>query len=156
MKYIFLIAFLVLVSSLAVAAQQTPPLQINGIEVETTKAKVIQKLGKPSSSRKKTDGNECRGDLLRLRYPGLIIELEDGNSNKKTVIATATVTSSKWSVSGIKISASVSEVQKKFGDGESGKKNGLDYLRYYPGDGYADFIFQKGKLVRIYWEFNFC
>ncbi len=155
MKQLFLILSTVFALSLAVAAQETIALDVNGVEVETTKAEVIQKLGKPASS-KKVEGNECQGSLRKLLYPGLILELEDGNLNEKIVVATATITSPKWSFSGIRIGASVSEVQKKFGISESERKEGLDYLSYTIGDGYADFVFQKGKLVKINWEFNFC
>jgi len=150
MKQLFLISFFILAFSFTAAAQQTIALDINGVEIETTEAEVIKKLGKPSS-RKSGAGNECQGNLLRLRYPGLIIELEDSG-----VVAAATVTSPKWSFSGIRIGASVSEVQKKFGISKSERKKGLDYLYYGIGDGGAEFVFRKGKLVKIYWEFNFC
>ncbi len=150
MKQFFSILFVAFALSLTASAQENIALQINGVEIETTEAEVIQKLGKPSS-RKKVTGHECQGSLLRLRYPGLIMELEDSG-----VVAAATVTSSKWSFSGIHIGASVSEVQKKFGISKSERKKGLDYLGYIFGDGYADFVFQKDKLVKIYWEFNFC
>jgi hypothetical protein len=143
--------FTVFTLSLSVSAQQTIALDVNGVEIETTEAEVIKKLGKPSS-RKSGAGNECQqGNLLILRYPGLIIELEDSG-----VVAAATVTSPKWSFSGIRIGASVSEVQKKFGISKSERKKGLDYLHCGIGDGSAEFIFQKGKLIKIYWEFNFC
>lgn len=89
-----------------------------------------------------------------LRYPGLIIELE--NSDGTSVVAEATVTSPKWSFSGINIGASVSEVQKKFGISESERKKVFDYLHYTVGDGFAELVFREGKLVKIYWEFNFC
>ena len=141
--------------SLTASAQKTIALDVNGVEIVTTKAEVNQKLGKPASS-KKFEGNECQGSLLRLSYPGLVIELEDGNSDEKVIVATATVTSPKWSFSGIHIGASVSEVQKKFGNSKSERKKGLDHLHYIIGDGFAEFIFRKGKLVKIYWEFNFC
>jgi hypothetical protein len=152
MKQLFLISFFIIAFSFTTAAQQTIALDVNGVEIVTTEAEVIQKLGKPSS-RKRGAGNECQGSLLILRYPGLIIEL---NSGRSSVVAAATVTSPKWSFSGIRIGASVSEVQKKFGISKSERKKGLDYLYYTIGDGYAEFIFQKGKLVKIYWEFNFC
>ena len=155
MKQIFSILFVAFALSLTALAQENIDLQINGVEIETTEAEVIQKLGKPSS-RKKVTGDECQGSLLRLLYPGLILTLEDGNSDEKVVVATAAVTSPKWFFSGIYIGASISEVQKKFGISKSERKKGLDYLYYTIGDGGAEFIFQKGKLVKIYWEFNFC
>src|SRR4028119_1982378 len=91
--------------SLAVLAQEMSGLQFNGVEIATTEAEVIQKLGKPSS-RKRSAGNECQGSLLKLRYPGLMIEIE--SSGGTSVVAAATVTSPKRSVSGIRIGASVS------------------------------------------------
>ena len=151
MKQLFLVLLAVFALSLAASAQENIELDVNGVKIEATEAEVIQKLGKPSS-RKKAAGSEChQGSLLILRYSGLIIELESLG-----VVAAATVTSPKWSFSGIRIGASISEVQKKFGISESERKKGLDYLYYTIGDGGAELIFQKGKLVKIHWEFNFC
>lgn len=142
--------------SAAVSAQQTIDLRFNNIEIATTEAKVIQTLGKPSS-REKGGVVPCSNNtdfFLLLRYSGLVLELE--NSGGTSVVATATVTSPKWSVSGIRIGESIGEVKKKLKFGGSRREKGLHYLIYYNGDGSAEFIFQKGKLVKIYWEFNFC
>lgn len=66
--------------SLAVSAQEMTGLQFNGVEIATTEAEVIQKLGKPSS-RKRSAGNECQGSLLKLRRPGLMIKIETFGRN---------------------------------------------------------------------------
>lgn len=155
MKQFFSILFVAFALSLTASAQQTIALDINGVEIETTEAEVIQKLGKPSSRKRGVSNNECRGGSpMILRYPGLIIDLDI--TDESGVVAAATVTSPKWFFSGINIGASISEVQKKFGISESERKKGLDYLYYAVSDGFAEFIFRKGKLVKIYWEFNFC
>lgn len=158
MKRMFLILLAVFALSPAISAQdEDGNLQFNGIKILTSKAEVIRKLGKPLSSSKITDAeNECRGDLLRLRYSGLTLELEGDEADGKSVIATAVVTSSKWSVSGVRIGESIGEVKKKLKFGGARKEKGLDYLIYYSGDGAAEFIFRKDKLVKIDWEFNFC
>lgn len=155
MKQLFSVLLAVFALSLTVSAQENIELNINGVKIETTEAQVIQKLGKPSSRKKGANNSECRGgNAVILRYPGLLIELE--TSDGTAVIAVATVTLPKWSFSGIKIGASVSEVQKKLGSSELERKKDLGYLYYGVGDGGAKLVFQKGRLVKIHWEFNFC
>jgi hypothetical protein len=131
-------------------------LQVNGVGIGATEATVVQKLGKPSS-RKKGGIVPCyAGDvLLTLRYPGLVLELSDDLDGKLTVF-TATVTSPKWSVSGIHIGASVEDVRKKFGNGKLTNEEGLEYLSYYITDGYANFVFRNNKLIEVNWELNLC
>ena len=154
MKQLFLVLFTVFALSLAVSAQETIEFDVNGVKIETTEAEVIQKLGKPLSRKKGVSNNECRGgSQVILHYPGLVFDLD---IKDKSGVAATTVTSPKWSFSGIRIGASISEVEKKFGDGKAERKKGLDYLNYIVGDGFAEFVFQKGNLVKIYWEFNFC
>ena len=55
------------------------------------------------------------------------------------------ITSNKWSVSGLHIGARQREIVKKFGAGP-----------YFIKDGYANFQYQRGRLVKMEWEFNFC
>ena len=156
MKRLFLIYFIMLASLLAVSAQQTIDLQINGVGIGATEAAVVQKLGKPSSKKKGGIVPCYNGDtLLTLRYPGLVLELTEDLSGNFFVFTT-TVTSPKWSVSGINIGANVNEVQKKFGNGKIMKEEGLEYLSYYITDGYANFVFKKKKLIKIDWELNLC
>jgi hypothetical protein len=156
MKRFFLILFVAFVLSLPAPAQ-TIDLQVGGVEIGTTYPTVIQKLGKPVS-KKKGGIVPCGSNdetLLTLRYRGLALELTEGLSGKFFVF-TAKVTSPKWSVSGIRVGASVEDVKKKFGSGELTKEKGLEYLSYYITDGYANFVFQNNKLVKVDWELNLC
>jgi len=155
MKQLFFILFVAFALSITASAQRID-LQVNGVEVGATEAIVVQKLGKPSS-RKKGGIVPCHDGetLLTLRYPGLVLELaEDINGN--FTVFTVTVTSPKWSVSGISVGASVEDVRKKFGSGKLTKEKGLVYLSYYITDGYANFVFQNNKLVKVDWELNLC
>jgi len=156
MKRFFFILFVAFVLSLTASAQETIDLQISGVEIGATETTVVQKLGKPSS-RKKGGIVPCHDGemLLTWRYPGLTLEFWE-NLDGKFIVFTATVTSPKWSVSGINIGASVADVRRKFGDSDLTKEKGLDYLSYYITDGYANFVFKKNKLIKIDWEVNMC
>ena len=155
MKHFFSILFIAFALSITASAQEIIDLQVNGVGIGATDTEVILKLGKPTS-RKKGRMNECvGGEPLTLRYPGLVLELSEDMDDKFTVL-TVTVTSPKWSVSGISIGASVNQVRKKFGDSKLTKEKGLEYLNYSISDGYANFVFRKKTLVEIYWELNLC
>lgn len=64
MKQFFSILFVALALSLTASAQENIALQINGVEIETTEAEVIQKLGKPSS-RKRGANNSSVVEAVR-------------------------------------------------------------------------------------------
>ena len=132
-------------------------LQIKGIYIENSYYKdVLRQFGKPLSS-KKRGTNPCGGTKLTLRYPGLIINLDPDENEQNFFVVFAEITSPEWEVSGIRIGASLEDVQAKFGkSSELSKESGLETIWYYAGDGGADFYFRKNKLVKITWEMNLC
>lgn len=154
-KLLFFILFNILALSFTASAQ-TINLQVKGVEIGTSYSTVVQKLGKPSSSKKGGIVPCGEGDtLLTLHYPGLVLELYK-NGEQNFSVFSMEVTSPKWSVSGIRIGAGVKDVKAKLGPSKLSKDEGLDNLNYFITDGYANFYFQNKKLVRVEWEFNFC
>ena len=156
MKHLFLISFLVFALSLAVSAQETIDLQVNGVGVYTTEATVIKKLGKPLS-RKKGDFPCDEGGAIILRYKGLIIRLIEANNEKGFIVGSVSVTSANRSVSSVKIGTGIKDIQTRFGQSEAEtEKSGLKKLSYGMTEGFAYFYFRNNKLVKVYWEFNIC
>lgn len=157
MKQLFLISFVIFASFFAVSAQQMIDLQVNGVKIATPYSVVVQKLGKPSSKKKGgTFPCDNNGEMLTLRYQGLVIKLIEANDGTGYFVGAINITSAKWSASGINIGATVKEVRDRFGNSELTKKLGLKNLSYGMGEGFADFYFRNGKLVKINWEFNIC
>jgi hypothetical protein len=154
--FLLSILFVFLVFPVTIFAQ-TLDLKVKGIGVGTSYSTVLKKLGKPLSSKKHGSFPCDNGNsMLTLRYSGLVIKLIQDNNNQYFV-ASMEVTSPKWAASGIKIGASIREVQKRFGQNNNlSKERGLENLQYFNGDGYADFYFRNNKLTKVVWELNAC
>ena len=156
MKRFFFILFVALALPLTASAQ-TIDLQVNGVGVATPYSIVLQKLGKPLSKKKGGTFPCDNGEMLTLRYQGLIVKLIEANDGTGFIVGSVDVTSPKWSISGINVGASTKDVQTKFGQlEEKTKKSGLENLSYGMAEGFANFYFRNNKLVKISWEFNIC
>ncbi len=132
-------------------------MQINGVGVYTPYSTVIQKLGKPLSEKKDGEFPCENGETLTLRYKGLIVRLIEANDGTGFFVGSISVTSAKWSISGVNIGASIKDIQTKFGQSKvETKESGLKNLSYGMAEGFADFYFRNNKLVEVYWEFNIC
>lgn len=136
-------------------------LKVKDVEIGTKYSDVLKKLGKPSSKKKGKDFPCDDGEILILKYKGLVLELLKNYEDNTFFVASTTVISDKWSVSdanvgSINVGASIKEVKEKFGDKEFYNEEGFDILGYYNIDGYANFYFKDGKVVKIRWELNVC
>ena len=136
---------------------QTIELDVNGVNIGSSYAAIIEKLGRPSSVKKGgivpcSDGS----DRIILRYPGLVLMLETNESGENFGVYDIKVTSNKWSVSGLKIGTSKNGLLTKFGGGREVQENGNPYLAYFITDGYARFRFKHNRLTEAAWELNFC
>ncbi|MDQ3633805.1 MAG: hypothetical protein M3405_04755 [Acidobacteriota bacterium] len=152
---VFILAMLFVLSS-ALSAQ-TIDLDVKGVKIGTHRSEVIEKLGKPSSS--KIGGSlPCDTDpVLNLRYPGLVLRLLESNEGKEFFVAEIEITSSNWTVaSDINIGTTKKKVIKKFGFREVYKELDLEYLEYPMKVGSAEFSFKKDKLAKIAWAINPC
>ena len=65
------------------------------------------------------------------------------------------ITSPGWLVSGVRIGAGLKAVKAKF-SGKVSKEKGFEIYSGFIAEGYSNFFFRKGKLVKITAEFNFC
>lgn len=156
MKQLFLIAFIILISSFAASAQETIDLQVNGVGVYAAEATVIKKLGKPLS-RKKGDFPCDEGGATILRYKGLTISLIEANDGTGFIVGSINVTSANWSISNVSVGADIKDIQKRFGQSETETEmSGLKKLSYGMAEGFAYFYFRNNKLIKVYWEFNIC
>lgn len=156
MKTFLLSIFFILTAISANSSAQTINLKLSGIDIGTPRAKVLKTLGKPLSSIKRGEFPCDNGPMLTLRYSGLTLKMLESNDGKDFIVGNVIVTSNKWSVSGIKIGASVNDVKNKFGNKDLRKEEGFDALSYLINDGYAAFFFKKNKLIKIAWELNVC
>jgi len=151
--FILIIAFALSLT----ASAQTIDLQVKGVEIATPYSTVIQKLGKPLSKKKGGTFPCDNSDMLTLRYKGLIVRLIEANDGTGFIVGSVSITSAKWSISGVNIGASIKDIQTRFGQSEvETKKSGLENLSYGMAEGFANFYFRNNKLVKVSWEFNIC
>jgi hypothetical protein len=156
MKQLLFLVLIVFFALPFTTSAQTIDLQINGVQIATPYSTVIQKLGKPLSKNKGGTFPCDSGEVLTLRYPGLIIKFIEANDETGFIVGSVDVVSPKWSVSGISVGASIKKVRAKFGFSESTKEEGFANLSYGMAEGFANFYFRNKKLVKISWEFNVC
>jgi len=151
--FILIIAFALSLT----ASAQTIDLQVKGVEIATPYSTVIQKLGKPLSEKKGGEFPCDNSDMLTLRYKGLIVRLIEANDGTGFIVGSVSITSAKWSISGVNIGASIKDIQTRFGQSEvETKESGLENLSYGMAEGFANFYFRNNKLVKVSWEFNIC
>jgi len=156
MKKILLLTLFFLIAFTVDISAQMVELNLNGISIGTTRKDVFKKLGKPLSSKINGEFPCNNGKKLVTKYSGLTFEMIADESETDFFVANVIVTSEKWTVSGIRIGASLEEVKDKFGNKKVRKEEGFDVLSYPNAEGYANFFFKKNKLVKISWELNVC
>jgi hypothetical protein len=153
MKILYLL-FCILLLSLAVSAQ-TNNINIKGVEVGISYSTVIKKLGKPISGKKGGSFPCDNGKMLSVYYKGLNLKFIESYPKKHFFVASVEITSSKWSVSGIKIGASLKEVKTKFA-GKLRKDGRFEVFGGFIKDGFSYFFFLNNRLVKIVSELNVC
>jgi hypothetical protein len=156
MKQLVFLFLIVLFALPFTTLAQTIDLQVNGVGTTAQYSVVLEKLGKPLSKKKGGVFPCDNGEMLTLRYQGLIVRLIEANDGTGFIVGSIDVTSPKWSVSNINVGASMKDVQAKFGQSDKTKKSGLENLSYGMAEGFANFYFRNNKLVKISWGFNIC
>ena len=137
-------------------------LKVNGLALGSTYAATVQKLGKPTSdvTTRKTD--ECTGSRTRiLTYPGLKVELIEGDRKNDFTIFSFDVTSGAWNVSGVKIGDTPEAIEKLFGkSGRTIEKERTGPRWFYEmkeeAPGGSNFYFRGGKVFRISSTYEMC
>lgn len=153
----------VLVLAGALFGQVDPgKLKFNGVGLGSTYGQVVKALGKPSSEAKPRN-EECIGGREKsATYPGASFSFMD--EGKKTFkVMSFEVTSTKYSVSGIKIGDSQLTVRRvlgtKFKSG-AGDVAGTTEWTYeisdQEGPGWTTVTFKKGKVVSIGSSYTVC
>lgn len=157
MKRFLFFVLLVFFTLPTVASAQTINLKVKGVDIGAKYQTVLRQLGKPLSSRK-GGTNSCGNTNLVLRYSGLTITFDDDGDGQNFIVVFIEITSPEWKVApGISVGASLTDVQRKFGQTEKPtKEKGLENLSYFVTDGYANFYFRNKKLVKVNWELNLC
>ena len=131
--------------------------KVNGLGLGTPYKQIIAKFGKPTSDRiNKVD--ECIGDRTRtLRYPGMMIELDEQNGAFSAY--SFEITSPKYDISGVKIGDTPATVQRRFGTKKRTVENPGPRWFYDMTDeapGGTNFYFRKGRLVKISFTWLMC
>jgi hypothetical protein len=158
MKRTLAILFVLIVAAGNSFGQQFIRVKTKGIEVGTSKANVLRRIGRPVSIRKGAE-YPCAVRSVDMRYGGLLLEMlesELDGEKGKLFVARMTITSRKWVVNGIRIGASASAVRTRFGAASWYKDRLGQFLGYNIGDGSANFYFSRGRLVKIVSELNAC
>lgn len=131
--------------------------KINGAGLGTPHTTVKKKLGKPVTD-VLGDAGECFASKMRTyTYSGLTLELHEETSDipDRFYIANMSVTSARWTVSGVRVGSTTAAIRRKFGKGtvSKGDAPGETVLAYHltetEGPGNLNFYIRKGKVVRI-------
>jgi hypothetical protein len=136
-------------------------LKVNGLALGATYAATVKAFGKPLRDVTSRRIDECIGSRTRtLTYPGLKVELVEGERNAFTVFGFE-VTSAKWDVSGIKIGDPSAVIQKRFGTtGRTVDKDRNGPIWFYEmtdeNPGGSNFYFRNGKLIKVNTGFEMC
>lgn len=149
-----------LILAASIYAQTTNPakLKINGIGLDSTFAQVTKALGKPKKDGKATR-EECIGGREKtVDFDGATFYFMDGDSkNKKTFeVKSFEITSSKYSVSGIKIGDTEHNVRRHLGTKftkTDDPETGTDIWTYdFPesgNPGSTSIYISRGKVTKI-------
>ena len=144
----------------SISAQTTDPskLKINGIGLDSTFAQVTKALGKPTKDGKATR-EECIGGREKMvEFDGASFYFMDGDSkNRKTFeVKSFTVTSPKYSVSGIKVGDTEHNVRRRLGTKftkTDDPETGADVWTYeFPESadpGFTTIYITRGKVTKI-------
>jgi len=160
-----LICFVILFAAFAISAvgqnSIREGLKVNGLALGSTYAQTIKTFGKPVRDITSRKIDECIGSRTRtLTYPGLKVELVEGERNAFTVFAFE-VTSTKWSFSGIKIGEPAEQIQRRFGtSGRTVEREKTGQTWFYEmtdeSPGGTNFYFRNGKLIKVNTGYEMC
>ena len=139
-------------------------LKVNGVGLDSTFAQVTKALGKPKKDGKATK-EECIGGREKMvEFDGASFYFMDGDSkNRKTFeVKSFTVTSPKYSVSGIKIGDTEHNVRRRLGTKFSKSddpETGADIWTYdFPDEtpGSTSIYIHRGKVIKITSAYQVC
>ena len=129
--------------------------EVNGIGIGASYKDLTERFGRPHSE-KKGGKNPCGGSKTVLRYQGIAFTVDDDGENN--IVVVIEVTSPTWEmVPGVRTGMTLEQIRTKMGrNGMHKNDEEVESLVYADGDGYLDFQFGGGKVVKITRELNMC
>lgn len=160
-KLLFVACLLFAASVISAQSSLSKGLTVNGVALDAKYAEVTWKLGKPTRVVTTAKIDECIGARIRtVFYPGLKIEMAEGETKGDFHIFSFEITSAKWDVSGIKIGDPLVKVQKLFGTRGRRVENkptlGWFYDMTDESPGSSNFLFRAGKVYKISTTYEMC
>jgi len=139
-------------------------LRVNGIGSGTLYPTVIRNLGKPLQRKatRTAESLSCAGAAetdVTLLYSGLQISLFGDGRGRNLTVYTIEVSSLKWMASGVRIGASMKEVESKFGEPISKAGQSGETIFHYVTKGnlgMVNFYFRNDKLVKVVMTETLC
>ena len=162
MKRLLLVGCVLLAASVVSAQSSLPKgLTVNGVALDAKYAEVTWKLGKPTRVATTAKINECIGARIRtVYYPGLKIEMVEGDSKGDFHIFSFEITSPKWDVSGVRVGDPSGKVQKLFGTRGRRVENNPTVVWFYDmneeSPGSSNFFFRAGNVYKISTTYEMC
>lgn len=154
------IALLLVTTAVSFAQVDPAKLKVNGlIGLTSTQAQVVKAFGRPAKDGKSKFAACIGGNEKKVDYAGLGLYFADTRDGKTFELASFTVTSAKWVVSGVKVGDSQAVVKAKFGtkytvDRVAGSLN-ISW-GYDDADIATTVVFKKGKVVEISSGYTMC
>jgi hypothetical protein len=154
-----------LLAASAFAQVDPAKLKVNGIGLDSTYARVLRALGKPSRDGRPVEEGCIGGREKTVEYAGLKLYFMDGDSKggKTFEVKSFWVTSPKWVVSGIKVGDTQAAVKAKFGSKYTVDRRtdggGLAWhyeMNETTGPGTTTIIFKNGKVTEIGSAYQVC
>ena len=154
------LALLLVTAAVSFAQVDPAKLKVNGlIGLTSTHAQVVQVFGRPTKDGKPKFAACIGGHEKTVDYAGLGLYFADIRDGKTFELASFTVTSAKWVVSGVRVGDSQAVVKAKFG-----KKYAVDRVArsgniswgYDDADITTIVVFKKGKVVEISSGYMMC
>jgi hypothetical protein len=144
------------VSSTAQQKADPAKMSFNGLKVGSTYAQVVKALGKPKVDGPATDEGCIGAQEKMVEYDGVKFYMMNGDSKdgKTFEVKIFTVTSSKYTVSGIRVGDDENAVRIKLGrkyvEAEDPDVEGNTAWSYeFDAPGFTTISFAKGKVVSI-------
>lgn len=157
----FIILSVLAVAAASAFAQTLNParLKINGtVGLDSTYAQIVKSLGKPVKETKAVHEECARGREKTVKYAGLELGLMDAASKdgKTFELVSFSVTSAKYTVSGIKVGDTEAAVRAKLGkkftidkDAAKGETSWTYEMSDREGPGQTTVSFKNGKVNSI-------
>jgi len=144
-------------------AENSVDLQVKGISLDSSLARVTRVLGAPKSRKQsKPAFSECserRETRLTMNYPGAVLKLIGDGKGRNFKVVSVSISSSAWPVAnGVAVGSNLRAVESRFGRPlRTENEGGLERLVYFHKDnGGATFYFRADKLVRVEWALDLC